>query len=53
MQDLKSRKFLIALVGIVSASILVANNYIGDSTYGLVCVAAITGYLTANVLAGK
>jgi hypothetical protein len=43
------RKFTIAAVSILSASLLVAFGLIGDGVYSTVMLATVGGYLTANV----
>lgn len=45
-----SRKFLVALVSIASATMLVWFAKINDGVYSAVMLATIAAYLTANVL---
>lgn len=49
MKHLASRKFLLALATVASATWLVASGHIADGVYSVVVVAAVGGYLTANV----
>ncbi len=44
-----SRKFAVAMAAIASASWLVYAGHIGDGVYSAVVIAAVTGYLAANV----
>ena len=44
-----SRKFAVALTAIASASWLVYAGHIADGVYSAVVIAAVTGYLAANV----
>lgn len=48
-----SRKFLLAVAVIASATVLVWFGKIGDGVYSTVLVAAIGAYLTANVAQKK
>lgn len=47
---LLSRKFIIAALAILSATILVACGSIADGVYATVVVATITAYFSANVI---
>lgn len=49
MKHLASRKFLLALATVASATWLVASGNIADGVYSAVVIAAVGGYLTANV----
>ena len=49
MKHLASRKFLLALATVASATWLVASGHIADGVYSAVVIAAVGGYLTANV----
>lgn len=44
-----SRKFAVAMAAIASASWLVYTGHIADGVYSAVVIAAVTGYLAANV----
>lgn len=44
-----SRKFVVAMAAIASASWLVYAGHIADGVYSAVVIAAVTGYLAANV----
>lgn len=44
-----SRKFVVAMSATASASWLVYAGYIADGVYSAVVIAAVTGYLAANV----
>ena len=44
-----SRKFAVAMAAIASASWLVYAGHIADGVYSAVVIAAVTGYLAANV----
>ena len=44
-----SRKFAVTLAAIASASWLVWAGHIADGVYSAVVIAAVTGYLAANV----
>ena len=48
-----SRKFIIAALAILSATILVACGCIADGVYATVVVATVGAYLTANVTQKK
>ena len=50
---LLSRKFIIAALAILSATILVAFGAIADGVYATVVVASITAYQSANVIQKK
>lgn len=47
---LLSRKFIIATLSILSATILVAFGAIADGVYATVVVASVTAYQSANVI---
>lgn len=49
MNRLASRKFLLAVLTVLSASWLVYTGHIADGVYSAVVIAAVGGYLTANV----
>ena len=44
-----SRTFIVAMAAIASASWLVYTGHIADGVYSAVVIAAVTGYLAANV----
>ena len=44
-----SRKFVVAMSAIASASWLVYSGHIADGVYSAVVIAAVGGYLAANV----
>ena len=44
-----SRKFVVDMSAIASASWLVYSGHIADGVYSAVVIAAVTGYLAANV----
>jgi len=44
-----SRKFIVAMTTIASASWLTWAGHIADGVYSAVVIAAVTGYLAANV----
>ena len=44
-----SRKFVVAMAAIASASWLVYAGHIADGVYSAVVIAAVTGYMAANV----
>jgi hypothetical protein len=44
-----SRKFVVALTVIASATWLVAAGHIADGVYSAVAIATVTGYFAANV----
>lgn len=44
-----SRKFLLAVATVISASALVGFGLIDDGVYSAVVIAAVSGYFTANV----
>lgn len=50
---LLSRKFIIAALAILSATILVAFGAIADGVYATVVVSSITAYQSANVIQKK
>lgn len=49
MTQFKSRKFLLALATVASATWLVAAGHISDGVYSAVVIAVVTGYMAANV----
>lgn len=49
INHLASRKFLLSVVTVLSATWLVASNHIADGVYSAVVIAAVGGYLAANV----
>lgn len=49
-KHLLSRKFLATLATLASAHCLVMNGHIADGVYSAVVIAAIGGFLTANVV---
>lgn len=49
MSRITSRKFLLALATVASATWLVAAGHIADGVYSAVVIAAVGGYLAANV----
>lgn len=46
---MKSRKFILALLSLLSASILCVTGYIADGVYSAVVIATVGAYMTANV----
>lgn len=48
-QRYASRKFLLALAVVASATWLVAAGHIADGVYSAVVMATVTGYFAANV----
>ncbi|MBS0501108.1 MAG: hypothetical protein JSR74_12395 [Proteobacteria bacterium] len=49
MNRYMSRKFALALAAVASASWLVYSGHIADGVYSAVVIAAVGGYLAANV----
>jgi hypothetical protein len=49
MTQFKSRKFILAMVSVLSASWLVYTGHIADGVYSAVVIATVGGYLAANV----
>jgi hypothetical protein len=49
MKHIASRKFILALFAVASATWLVAAGHIADGVYSAVVIAAVGGYLAANV----
>lgn len=49
MNRYASRKFLLALATLVSASVLVWNGLIADGVYSAVVIASVGAYLASNV----
>lgn len=50
MTQFKSRKFILAMVSVLSATWLVHTGHIADGVYSAVVIAVVGGYLTANVV---
>lgn len=50
MGRLTSRKFILALLTLLSATALVATKCIADGVYSAVVIATVGAYLTANVM---
>lgn len=50
MNRFASRKFILALLTLVSATGLVATKCIADGVYSAVVIATVGAYLTANVM---
>jgi hypothetical protein len=46
---MKSRKFILALLSLLSASILCVTGHIADGVYSAVVIATVGAYMTANV----
>ncbi|BCB27063.1 hypothetical protein SKTS_19490 [Sulfurimicrobium lacus] len=46
---MKSRKFILALLSMLSASILCATGHIADGVYSAVVIATVGAYMAANV----
>jgi hypothetical protein len=46
---LKSRKFILALLSLLSASLLCVTGHIADGVYSTVVIATVGAYMTANV----
>lgn len=44
-----SRKFLLSLTAVLSATWLVYSGHIADGVYSAVVIASVSGYLAANV----
>lgn len=49
MSRYASRKFLLAVLVLISASVLVWTNHIADGVYSAVIIADIAAYLASNV----
>ncbi len=49
MKHIASRKFILALFAVASATWLVAAGHIADGVYSAVTIATIGGYFAANV----
>lgn len=52
-EKLLSRKFLVALGSLISASLLCWNGHIADGVYSAVVIATVGAYQTANVMQKK
>jgi len=46
---MKSRKFILALLSLLSASLLCVAGHIADGVYSAVVIATVGAYMTANV----
>lgn len=46
---MKSRKFILALLSLLSASILCVTGHIANGVYSAVVIATVGAYMTANV----
>lgn len=44
-----SRKFILALLSLASATVLCLTGYIADGVYSAVVIATVGAYMTANV----
>ncbi len=53
MNNYGSRKFLLALLVLVSTTALVAFSFIGDSAYSAVVIGTVGAYITGNVIQKK
>ena len=53
MEKLLSRKFMVALLVVISASVLMWHSKIADGVYSTIMVATLGTYLTANVVQKK
>ena len=49
MTRLMSRKFILALLSLLSASVLCYFGHIADGVYSAVVIATVGAYMTANV----
>lgn len=49
MSRYASRKFLLALLALISASLLVWGGFIADGVYSAVVIATVGAYLVSNV----
>ncbi|ADU99037.1 hypothetical protein Alide_1276 [Alicycliphilus denitrificans BC] len=49
MNRIMSRKFILAIATVASASWLVYAGHIADGVYSAVVIAAVSGYMAANV----
>lgn len=49
MDKFKSRKFVLALTSVISATGLVYTGHIADGVYSAVVISVVGGYLAANV----
>lgn len=49
MKYLASRKFILAMVTVLSSTWLVASGHIADGVYSAVVIAVVGGYFAANV----
>ena len=46
---MKSRKFILALLSLLSASLLCVTGHVADGVYSAVVIATVGVYMTANV----
>lgn len=46
---MKSRKFILALLSLISATALCITGHIADGVYSAVIIATVGAYMTANV----
>lgn len=46
---MKSRKFILALLSLISATVLCVTGHIADGVYSAVVIATVGAYMTANV----
>ena len=46
---MKSRKFILALLSLISATVLCITGHIADGVYSAVAIATVGAYMTANV----
>lgn len=49
MNGFKSRKFILALLTLFSASVLVLTGHIADGVYSAVVIATVGAYIAGNV----
>lgn len=50
MSRYRSRKFLLALLTLISATLLIYLGHISDGVYSAVVIANLGGYMTSNVM---
>jgi len=50
MNAYTSRKFLLAMLSVISASVLCWYGRIADGVYSAVVIATVAGYITGNVM---